>query len=270
MIARCRDCRTPLPAGKLQCPNPRCRTWNIKEVPKNIDDSTILLSDVVGEPVGRIKTGLVDLVFGGGIAETSVTLLGGEPGAGKTTLCLQLSDVFARLFDRETLYIANEQSHKEISDTAERLSLTHRHRIRIVKAMGGVTHDIGDLLRHYKPCFTILDSLTKWVGEDLVLAVVVAQRLKDYAVLLNHPIIIINQVNKGGDHAGLEKLQHAVDTTMMFDILEGELDEEGKLLPPKLSPRQLHSIKNRFGPAPEEQFFQMTQTGLIPTEVTKL
>ncbi len=159
-------------------------------------------------------------MFGGGIATTSVTLLGGEPGAGKTTLCLQLADIFASRFSMEVLYIANEQEASELKETARRLKVVRTGQIRIVKAMGGVQHDIGDLLMKYKPCLTILDSLTKWSGEDLNLAVVIAQRLKDYAVALKCPIIAINQVNKGGDHAGLEKLQHAVDTTAMLDILD--------------------------------------------------
>lgn len=255
----------------LRCTNPKCRLWNFKPALGNIDDSTVLLGDTELTIVPRIMTGLVDHVFGGGITQTSVTLLGGEPGAGKTTLCLQLADIICGLFPgQECLYIANEQAAGEINGTAERLQLKHIRdpfkKIRIVKAMGGVTHDIGDLLIRYKPCLTILDSLTKWSGDNMALAVTIAQRLKDYAVALNSPVIAINQVNKGGEHAGLEQLQHAVDATMMFDILEGELDEQGNELPLSLSPRRLMSTKNRFGPAPEEQLFQMTAQGLVGVE----
>jgi DNA repair protein RadA/Sms len=263
-IARCRDCQSPMMAGMKQCRNPKCRAWNVSR-PIQLDDSTVLLSEVKSSKVRRIPTGLVDAVFGSGIACTSVNLLAGEPGAGKTTLSLMLCNIVIAHYQRtrEALYIANEQAAEEIAETAERLQLENRDKIRIVKAMGGVTHDIGDLLIHYKPCFTILDSITKWAGEDMSLAVVIAQRIKDYAVKLECPCIIVNQVTKDGDHAGLKQLEHAVDMAAMFDILVDSLDENGEPIPPKLSPRRLWSSKNRFGVAPEEQIYMMTETGLV-------
>jgi hypothetical protein len=71
--------------------------------------------------------------------------------------------------------------------------------------MGGVNYDIGDLLMHYNPGGIFLDSVTKWAGEDLEMAVTICERLKSYTVKLNAPSIIVNQINKGGDHAGLMK-----------------------------------------------------------------
>ena len=212
------------------------------------------------KPVARIVTGIVDKCFGGGkgVAKTAVILLGGDPGAGKTTLCLQLSDIFAGLFSDKVLYIANEQHYDELNDTALRLELKHSPLIYVVKAMGGVQHDIGSMLLRYKPCLTILDSVTKWSGEDMNEAVIICQRLKDYTVRLNAPTIVINQVTKSGDHSGLNKMQHAVDATMMFEIL-GENPED---------PRRLHVRKNRNGPAPVSQYFEMTGTGLF--EISEL
>lgn len=226
--------------------------WNIA-ASTSMEDSTVLLSDAKLLAVERIQTGIVDHCFGGGIARTSVALLGGDPGAGKTTLCLQLSDVFASKFGKEVLYIANEQHAPELKETAERLRLKCPNKIRIVKAMGGVSHDIGSLLLHYSPCLTILDSVTKWSGEDMNEAVIICQRLKDYTVRLNAPTIVINQVTKSGDHSGLNKMQHAVDSTMLFDVL-GENPED---------PRRLHVRKNRNGPAPVSQYFEMTRLGLV-------
>jgi DNA repair protein RadA/Sms len=257
---KCRECQAVLLPGKIECP--KCKARNVPDA-RSMEDSTVLLSDAKLAEVERVRTDLCDDVFGGGIARTSVILLGGEPGAGKTTLCLQLADVFATRFsNHEVLYIANEQEASELKTTAKRLDIRHAGRIRIVRAMGGVQHDIGDLLMRYKPCLVVLDSLTKWSGEDLNLAVVIAQRLKDYAVALSCPIIAINQVNKGGDHAGLEKLQHAVDTTAMFDILEDAKLEDGS------TPRRLMTMKNRFGAAPEEQFYKMTEFGLELIELS--
>lgn len=259
---KCKDCKTVLVPGRKQCPNPKCKAWNVVEHATTLEDSTVLLTDAKLATVERIQTGLVDLVFGGGIARTSVNLLSGEPGAGKTTLCLMLCSVFSGIFNHESLYIANEQAAEELRATGERLELPYASKIRIVRAMGGVTYPIGDILNRYKPCITILDSLTKWAGEDPQLAVVLAQQLKEIAVVLNSPVIAIGQVNKNEEHAGLMALQHAVDMTAKFEILEGEHDEEGNLLTANQSPRRLQSTKNRFGPAPEEQFFLMTEKGL--------
>ena len=271
---KCAQCGVTLPGSAKRCINPKCRHWNLVASVGNISDYTVRLGDAAAFKVPRVVTGLVDKVFGGGIAQTSVNLLAGEPGAGKTTLSLQLSDIFCRLHPgRDTVIIANEQSADEIQETANRLDLKHvkdDKRIVIVKAMGGVTFDIGALLTHFKPCLVTLDSLTKWVGGDLALAVKIAQQLKDFAVFLKCPVNIVNQVTKDDDHAGLKQLQHAVDWTGKFTILEGELDPNGNPIPKPLSPRCLESEKNRFGPAPEEQFFQMTAKGLVEIELEPL
>ncbi len=260
-IDRCYVCRTALADGMRQCR--KCKAWNNIAPIAALDDTTVLLGEAIGKPVERVQTGLVDLVFGGGMVRTSCNLLGGEPGAGKTTLSLQLSDEFCSQFKaQESLYIANEQSPEELTETAKRLDLKHMGRIRIVKAMGGFTYDIGDLLLRYNPCFIVLDSVTKWAGEDNNLAVIICQRLKDYCVKLNCPALVINQVTKSGDHAGLNKMQHAVDWTGMFDI---ELDEGEVLTPETL--RRLWCLKNRFGPAPVEQYFAMMSNGLEEIEL---
>jgi len=254
---KCVSCGVMLPEGKYRCVNPKCHYWNVVGTVRNFQDDTVLLSDAKLAEVERVQTGIVDSCFGGeepdvGIVRTSVALLGGDPGAGKTTLCLQLSDLFAGKYKQETLYIANEQDAAEIKTTGGRLHLKNMGRIRIVKAMGGVQTDIGAYLLHYKPCFIVLDSVTKWSGEDMNLAVTICQRLKDYTVRLNAPSIIVNQVTKGGEHAGLNKMQHAVDTTMLFEVWGENPDD----------PRRLHVRKNRFGPAPVSQYFEMTAQGL--------
>jgi DNA repair protein RadA/Sms len=250
---KCFSCNTLLPEGKLRCVNPKCRMWNTGGTGRKFEDDTVLLSDAKLAEVERIETGLVDYCFGGGIVRTSVALLGGDPGAGKTTLCLQLSDLFAEKYKKETLYIANEQDPAEIKTTGGRLKLKNMSLIRIVKAMGGVSADIGAYLLRYNPCFIVLDSVTKWSGEDMNIAVTICQRLKDYTVRLNAPTVVVNQVTKGGEHAGKNQMQHAVDTTMLFEVWGENPDD----------PRRLHVRKNRFGPAPVSQFFEMTGHGLF-------
>jgi predicted ATP-dependent serine protease len=253
---KCIHCSFPLPDGKYKCVNSKCRMWSITST-VSLEDSTVLLSDAKLGVVERVLTGIVDNCFGPpenpGMVTTSVNLLAGDPGAGKTTLCLMLSNFFAGHFNKEVLYIANEQEDIELKDTAQRLHLDHANKIRIVKAMGGLNYELGTIILHYKPCLIILDSVTKWAGEDPREAVLICQRLKDYSVRIKAPCIVINQVTKGGEHAGLNKMQHAVDATMMFEVWGDNPSD----------PRRLHVRKNRNGPAPVSQFFEMTPTGLF-------
>jgi DNA repair protein RadA/Sms len=255
---KCKECGRKLKTGILFCKH--CHIWNLGGSGFDFDEHTVLLSDAKISNVERVKTGgLVDHIFGGGIANTSVNLLAGEPGAGKTTLCLQLADWFATLYQKEALYIANEQADSELKDTGERLNLKSPGLIRVVKGMGGISFDLGELLMKYKPCLILLDSVTKWSGEDLEMQVVICQRLKDYSVSLKAPSVVVNQVTKGGDHAGLNKMQHAVDMCCLFEVLHEDEEE----ISANQTIRRLWSTKNRFGPAPEEQFYQMTATGLV-------
>ena len=77
--------------------------------------------------------------------------------------------------------------------------------------------------------------------------------MKDYTVRLNSPTIVINQVTKSGDHSGLNKMQHAVDCTALFEILGENPDD----------PRRLCIRNNRNGPAPISQYFEMIETGVF-------
>jgi len=254
----CASCDAPLPKGRMRCGNPKCKAWNIAH--ESGEEATVLLSDARLLEVQRFQTGLVDEAFGGGIARTSVALLGGDPGAGKTTLCLQLADLFAQREGKEVLYIANEQEASELKAMAERLELKAKERIRIVKGMGGLRDDLGDIILRFSPCLLILDSVTKWSGDDPRVAVTICMRLKDYSVRLTAPALVINQICKSGDHHGLNQMQHAVDTTLLFYP-----DDEGPA-----TRRVLYTHKNRFGPAPTQQFLEMTPRGLVPATMPSL
>jgi predicted ATP-dependent serine protease len=232
-------CGGIIPAGKTRCPS--CRAYAFVALGPLGDEDTVLLSDARVSEVVRIPTGILDDVFGGGLVITSVNLIAGPPGAGKTTLFLQLADIIAEHYDetrREVLYIANEQEASEIKTTAKRIEIKHLGRIRIVKAMGGLRRDLGSLLLEYRPAAIILDSLTK-LSDDPQVGCTILERLKSYAVELLAPCLVVNQINKDGDHAGLQKLQHAVDAVYMLD----KDDTDGS--------RFFYSTKNRFGEAPK-------------------
>lgn len=217
------------------------------------DDDTVLLSEVKGEKKKRLRTGPWDPVFGGGLVIGSSNLLGGEPGAGKSTLTLQILEEIVKPFAKkglpgaEAFYIGAEEAGKDILDRALRLELLHFSRVRLMPR--GSQSDMGAMLRKHKPRVTVFDSLQAFT-KDPADAIEMAHAIKDYSVAGDMVSIIINHVTKGGDFAGFEALQHYVDGTfMMKKVGEKEL-------------REFVSIKNRNGAADVSLPLQMTPTGL--------
>ena len=233
----CKLCQGQVPSDKMRCP--KCKNWHLPDKNSTSDDEeTVILSDAKLAVIERYKTGMLDVVFGGGLARTSVSLVAGPPGAGKTTLFLQLADAIIDITGREAMFIANEQGPEEIKETARRIRIKNMDKIRVVKAMGGLKSDLGALILRYQPGLMILDSLTKLTGDDPNLGLMVCERLKSYTVELKAPSLIVNQINKDGDHAGIMKLQHAVDATFFLE----KDDSDGE--------RFFCSTKNRFGESP--------------------
>jgi DNA repair protein RadA/Sms len=230
-------------------------------------DNTILLSNVKGGNTVRIQTGPWDPCFGMhytrerrigrnghfiddggpvyGLVKTSTTLIGGEPGAGKTTMALQICDGIANTTQREIIYVGAEQAAKEIRDTFDRLRLKNHHLMRIVPL--GSDANIAQILLTRRPCAAVFDSLPG-LGLDAEEGVSFCKALKGYAVELEAPILVIDHVTKADNFAGLKALQHEVDTLV---TLRGEKDE----------PRELASTKNRHG-ACVEMTLIMTEWGL--------
>jgi DNA repair protein RadA/Sms len=227
---------------------PKCKMLNLPNSGPDAKPESTLLSEVKNtEILKRIDVGWLNKMFGGGLAETSVNLIGGPPGAGKTSLFLMLCDlVLEQIPTGEALYIANEQTDKELEGYAKRLGIERMNRIRILNAMGGLQRNLGTILLEYKPILIILDSLTKMIsGENPEEAVFFVECFKEYTVQLRAPSLIVNQVTKGGDHAGLNKVLHAGDALFFLD----KDDHTGK--------RELYSQKNRFGESPLSQFLWM-------------
>lgn len=260
----CRLCKTELRDDRLRCPG--CGAFN-----PNIggqatgSDLSIALSDVVSADVNRIRTNLVDELFGitlgddgkeksRGIVRTSATILGGAPGAGKTTVALQLCDIIATPLGHESMLIAAEQAPEELKLTGTRLRLKNMSRIRIVPAMNGASLVQVINSRPSKPKMVVVDSLQALVGDDDAMQLEVCKVAKDFAVRIQAPFIIISHVTKADVIAGKLTLQHAVDTTITFFP-----DEESDL-------RIMNVIKNRYGRANIGAAFNMTETGLVPYE----
>jgi DNA repair protein RadA/Sms len=222
--------------------------------PKDAPDNTMLLSDVKSAEIDRLDTGIFNYVWSGfpnvGVVRTSCTLIGGQRGAGKTTMLLQLAGIFAKQTGRETGFITAEMAPEEIKLYAERLKTDMTNRIRIIPAMTG-TVSVGDVLHRYQFGAVILDSLQGLVGDDPEASMSVCAICKEHAMRMKAPMMIVSHINKEGDYAGLEKIQHAVDTLLMLSV-----DEDTGL-------RTIDVHKNRFGKAQIFSDFDMTENGLV-------
>src|SRR5271165_2285366 len=160
----CSSCQKPIPDNKNYCR--KCKEFTFPNASNDPDNPEVQwLSDAKIDVVQRIKTLTPDMdkFFGTppGMARTCVTLLGGSPGAGKTTLMLQLADNTIEQYNGCCIYIANEQSAAEIRATAVRIKLKHLDKIGIVNAMGGLKSNLFELFHQYKPTLIVIDSLTK-------------------------------------------------------------------------------------------------------------
>jgi len=260
---KCRLCHAELDPDKAKCK--KCGAWtNAAPIEKNEStdpnveaDGTVTLDKVTSAERDRIHTGLgLDKTFGGGIVRTGVTMLGGLPGAGKTTMLLQLAGRLATVTGLETLYIAAEQHLPEIRMIADRIESENRARVRMLQAMGGAVN-INAVLEKRIFGAMILDSLQGLANDDHEVSMDMLVALKDYAVAKQAPAIVICQVTKGEELAGLMKFQHKVDTLMMLAPEDAD-DEENDI-------RCMSAQKNRFGPAfsASETYYAMTAKGLI-------
>ena len=235
---RCPNCETKFPADKKRCPI--CRAFGVP-FSGNAHHDAVPLAQVTPNDVDRLETGPWDVCFGGGIARESCTMLAGEPGAGKSSLLLQM----CHKLECPILYISKEESKGSVRARADRLGID-MSRITIVSQFQS---SVLELLAELTPGFVILDSLqgmTTDVGEVKT----ILTDLKKYAESFQAPALIVSQVNADLDFYGEMALQHLVDTTL---LLRGKED----------APRILKTRKNRFGPAGITVEFLMSGRGLI-------
>lgn len=252
-VRDCRKCGNKFEVSKSQCP--ACKSWDVPNA-NNSNDETVLLSEVSPKPVRRILTGPWDKIFSYnqttkecGVVSLQTMLIGGAPGSGKSTLALQLCDEIAEQEKREILYIAAEEAAQQIKDRAIRLRIRNSHLIRVYPLGAGT--DIGSIIKSRNPAAMVVDSL-QGLTKNLEQQVEYCRSLKEYSVVLDSPSIIISQVTKDEDMAGLMALQHEVDTCALFTIIDKHT-------------RLFENEKNRFGPL-QTMFFKMTETGLVETK----
>jgi DNA repair protein RadA/Sms len=252
---KCYACSATIPEGKQRCP--ACSSYQFTTVVANKqekkgDGVTVLLSEIDDQEIIRIKTGPWDYCFGGnGIPLSSVTLIGGMPGAGKSTIALQISDCLSQTTQREVLYIGTEQRPKELRAYAVRLKVNNMNKIRILSTMTGDEGigQINEILDKYKPSAIMVDSLSGFT-DDTKAQIQVCKVFKEFACRCDCPVLIIDHITKSNDFAGLMALQHEVDILLTLYIEEG-------------GERTLQTLKSRFGPSYIQTALKMTETGLI-------
>ena len=214
------------------------------------------LRDVSSTPLQRWRTGIdeLDFVLGGGIVPGSMTLIGGEPGIGKSTLLLQAA---ARLetAGRTVLYASGEESPDQLRLRSDRLTedagavhvLGETRLEAIVAAAAAATADVV-VIDSIQTVYTdSLESAPGNVGQVRECAGQLMRFAKDTGIA----VVVVGHVTKGGGIAGPKTLEHIVDTVLYF---EGEVT---------LDYRLLRTTKNRFGPVDELGVFSMTEQGLV-------
>ncbi|SEW23117.1 DNA repair protein RadA/Sms [Ruminococcaceae bacterium KH2T8] len=236
-------------AAKSDAPAYRAAGYNWTK-----SNATVRLKDAGKEVYTRFSTGIpaLDDLFGGGITNGSVTLVGGEPGIGKSTLLLQMADSLKA--EGDVLYVSGEESPAQIGMRAERLGIDND---RIIICAQTSFELIAEEMQNTKPVLCIIDSIQTLFSENITgtpgsvsQAREVTAGLIRIAKSNNMPIILVGHVTKEGSIAGPKTLEHMVDTVLYF-----EGDNTG-------SYRMLRSVKNRFGKSNELSFFEMQQTGL--------
>ena len=209
------------------------------------------------EPAPRIEIGVeeLDRVFGGGLVAASATLIGGDPGIGKSTLLLQVAARLARS-GQNVVYVSGEEAAAQIQDRARRLKIADSP---VNLATETDLRTILSSLKKAKPDLVVIDSIqTLW--SDSVEAApgsvsqvrACAQELVRFAKKSGCSIILVGHVTKEGQIAGPRVVEHMVDTVFYF---EGERGHQFRIL---------RAVKNRFGPTDEIGIFEMHQFGLAP------
>jgi len=204
-----------------------------------------------GEEIRMDTTdGELNRVLGGGLVPGSLTLLGGEPGIGKSTLLLQIS----LKLPYKTLYVSGEESQKQIKMRAERITPDSDNCYILTETK---TQNIFRQIEEIEPEIVIIDSIqtlhTDYIessaGSISQIRETTAELIK-FAKETNVPVILIGHITKDGTIAGPKILEHMVDTVLQF---EGDRNHVYRIL---------RSLKNRFGSTAELGIYEMQGSGL--------
>ena len=261
LVFVCADCGAETLKWQGQCP--QCAAWNSLEqrtvarrAAPQAGSSTPAagLADLAAGNLARLGTGMGELdgVLGGGLIPGSVTLLGGEPGIGKSTLLLQVANHIAAT--TSTLYLSAEESAAQIGVRARRLGVG-ASKLRVVAdadldaALARIREERIRLLIVDSIQTVQLASVGTAAGAVTQLRECTAQLVR-FAKAEEVSVMIVGHVTKDGAIAGPRALEHLVDTVLYF-----ESDASSRF-------RNVRATKNRFGSVGELAFFHMSEQGL--------
>jgi DNA repair protein RadA/Sms len=265
-VHRCSACGAASPQWAGQCPT--CGAWNtlVEEALSAVaaasrpvppaGEPALLVAEVPTEERRPNSTGVdeVDRVLGGGLVPGSVTVIGGAPGMGKSTLLLQVASAVAAS-GRTALYSSSEESRVQVRARADRLGvLTDRLWLHAEPSVEHLVAELGTC----RPDLVVVDSVQTAFDPETASAPgslnqvrAVAQRLVVEARARGCAVVLVGQVTKDGNLAGPKALEHIVDTVLAF-----EGDKHHAL-------RLLRAVKHRYGATDDLGVLEMTEAGLV-------
>lgn len=245
---------------------PACNAWNTfveEKVVKQGNNKTVVkktvtpvsLKSIEKIKISRISSGFdeLDRVLGGGFVNGSLTLLGGEPGIGKSTLILQICEKFKT--DGKVLYVSGEESAEQIKIRADRLGINSENIMFLGETdINAIEQTIEDM----DPKLVIIDSIQTMYSDDITSAPgsvsqvrEITSRIMKMCKMKGITTVIIGHVTKDGTIAGPRVLEHMVDAVL---YIEGER---------YFSYRIVRGVKNRFGSTNEIGMFEMRNEGML-------
>ena len=263
----CQNCGSQFPKWQGQCST--CKQWNsiVEEVIQKEDkkdwkstdqpavkrvSKPLKINEIDSVQEARMKTLDVEFnrVLGGGIVPGSLTLLGGEPGIGKSTLLLQIS----LQLPFKTLYVSGEESQKQIKMRAERINPNNDNCFVLTETK---TQNIFRQIESLEPEVVIIDSIQTLHSDYVESSAGSISQIKEctselikFAKETATPVVLIGHITKDGHIAGPKILEHMVDTVLQF---EGDRNHVFRIL---------RAHKNRFGSTNELGIYEMLGSGL--------
>ena len=259
-VYRCNECGADAPKWMGWCPACEASGSLVEEVLLPAGTSIapsvpIPIAEAMGDATEPVPTGdpELDRVLGGGLVPGSVTVVGGEPGVGKSTLLLQALASVAR--GATCLYVTAEESARQVALRAERLGVSAPSLWLVAET------SLPRIVAHLDalaPAVVVVDSIQTVFDPDLGTAPGTvgqvrgcAQRLVGEAKARGVSVVLVGHVTKDGSLAGPRVLEHLVDTVLAF-----EGDRHHAL-------RMLRAVKHRFGSTHELGLFEMGEAGLV-------
>jgi DNA repair protein RadA/Sms len=226
----------------------------------DVKSSPISMSKIETEDEPRInmQDGELNRVLGGGLVPGSMTLLGGEPGIGKSTLILQ---TVMKLKGMKVLYVSGEESARQLKLRADRIVDGKGSYADVQVVCEAMIETVFEHIKAVHPDLVVVDSIQTMATETVESSPGSVTQIRECASMLlkfakesNTPVIVIGHINKEGTIAGPKILEHMVDTVLQF---EGDQHYMYRIV---------RAIKNRFGSTAELGIYEMVQNGLRPVE----